>query len=80
MKSKIKVKNTFPHLLAAATNHPDCPEWLRSKIWNALDNNSNIPPDSADFYALMLKYSIVPNDVESIRSEVIDRSNSEVIQ
>ncbi len=68
---KIKVKNTVPHLLSAVCNHEDCPEWLKGKIWNTLTDNAHIPSDTAAFFKECLKYSRVPNDVESNSYEVI---------
>ncbi len=68
---KIKVKNTVPHLLSALCNHDDCPEWLKSKIWNTLSDNANIPADTPEFYEQCLKYSRLPNDAECENYEVI---------
>ncbi len=56
-KKKIKVKNTVPHLLSAACNHEDCPNWLRTLVWNTLSDNANIPADTPAFYKQCLKYS-----------------------
>ncbi len=70
-KKKIKVKNTVPDLLAAVTNHEDCPEWLKSKIYNTLADNSTIPADCAEMYGAMLKYTTLPKDVECNNYEVI---------
>ena len=71
MPKKIKIKNTVPHLLEAVTKHKDCPEWLKQKIYNTLSDNSDIPADCSEMYAVMLKYSRLPKDAESLNYEVI---------
>jgi hypothetical protein len=70
-QKKIKVKNTLPHLLSALCTHDDCPEWLKLKIWDTLNDNADIPPDSPDQYTLMLKYSRLDKNTECDNYEVI---------
>lgn len=62
--SKIKIKNSLPHLLAAAMNHEDCPAWLEMKIWNAFNDNSDYSPNDPEYPALMLKNATVAPEVE----------------
>lgn len=61
------IKNTLPRLLEAVTTHQDCPELLQIDIWNAVNDNTNIPADAADYYALMLEYAT--SDTEEIEAD-----------
>jgi hypothetical protein len=63
-KKKIKVKNTVPHLLSTACNHEECPNWLKTLVWNTLSDNANVPADTPAFYKQCLKYSRLFDDVE----------------
>ncbi len=56
MPKKIKIKNTLPDILSALCSHKDCSDWLKTTIWNKLNDNADIPTDSPEQYALMLKF------------------------
>ena len=67
-KKKIKVKNTVLHLLSAAMNHDDCPNWLKALIWNTLNDNADMPADRPEFYAECIKYSRL-SDIDTNETE-----------
>jgi hypothetical protein len=79
-KKKIKVKNTVPHLLSAAMNHEDCPNWLKGLIWNTFNDNADMPADTPEFYAQCIKYSrlsdIDANETESANADAVIVSES----
>ncbi len=48
MPKKIKIKNTLPDILSALCSHKDCSDWLKTTIWNKLNDNADIPTDSPE--------------------------------
>lgn len=54
-RKKITVKNEMPHLLAAVTNHPDCPDWLIDAIWDTFNDNAAYVTNSAVYWAAQME-------------------------
>lgn len=56
----IRIKNDLPHLLAAVCNHPECPDWLKDKIWDAVTAEAtNVTYTLAHFQAA---FEAIPNE------------------
>lgn len=73
-KNRITVKNELPELLEAVCNHPDCEDWLKDAIWDAVNNQNIYVTYEADYWrsqlnAMRQKPTEEPQDV--LNSEVL---------
>lgn len=77
MRKNSTVKNDLPHLLEALYNHPDCPDWLQTIIWDGInDRVDGGTKMTATYWASCLESALPdqPNENE-IRygSGIVDR-------